>query len=140
MSFQKLEKTDEEIESCESVIIPQFDKKKIDLQEDVDKEIQRIEKENREFATEEEIRQESQCLENVKKMGVQAAIKHIKEENKNENYLKAYICHELSLESPLPSGNVGKKRSATRRLQDWIQYDKYPSMTLEQACYHVEFW
>src|SRR6185295_17275725 len=84
--------------------------KKIDLQRE------------REFATEEEIRQESQCLENVKEMEIQAAIKHIKEEGNNN--LKAYICYELSLKSTRHSGNiVGKKRSATRRLQDWIQYD-----------------
>ncbi|CAB4430362.1 unnamed protein product [Rhizophagus irregularis] len=84
-----------------------------DIQEDIDKEIKKIEKENREFATEEEIQEESQCLENVKEMGVQAAIKHIKEENKNVDNLKAYICHELSLQSPRHNGNViSKKRSA----------------------------
>jgi Ulp1 family protease len=67
-------------------------------------------------------------------MGVQAAIKHIKEENKTDDNLKAYLCHELSLKSPRYNGNViSKKRFATKRLQDWIQYDKYPSMTLEQA-------
>jgi hypothetical protein len=145
VSFKKLEKADGEMEFCESVVVPQFDEyperlpieaglKAIDLQEDIDKEIQRIEKENREFATEEEILQESQCLEDVKEMGVQAAIKYIKEESKNDDNLKAYICHELSLKSPRHSGNViSKKRSATKRLQDWIQYNKYPSMTLEQA-------
>ena len=147
VSFQQLEKTEEEVELCESIIVPQFDEhpenfpikaelKKVDIQEDIDKEIQKIEKENREFATEEEIQQESQCLENVKRMGVQVAIKHIKEENENDDNLKAYICHELSLKSPRYNGNViSKKRSATKRLQDWIQYDnnKYPSMTLEQA-------
>ncbi|CAB4430379.1 unnamed protein product [Rhizophagus irregularis] len=84
-----------------------------DIHEDIDKEIKKIEKENREFATEEEIQEESQCLENVKEMGVQAAIKHIKEENKNVDNLKAYICHELSLQSPRHNGNViSKKRSA----------------------------
>ena len=67
-------------------------------------------------------------------MGVQDAIKHIKEENKNDDNLKAYICHELSLRSPRYNSNaMSKKRSATRRLQDWIQYDKYPPLSLKQA-------
>lgn len=74
--------------------------------------------------------------EYVKEMGVQDAIKHIKEENKNDDNLKAYryICHELSLKSPRYNSNaMNKKKSATKRLQNWIQYDKYPSLTLEQA-------
>ena len=59
------EKTDDEIELCETVIVPRFDEypekfpieaesKEIDLREDINKEIRRIEKENREFATEED--------------------------------------------------------------------------------------
>ena len=126
VSFRQLEKTEEEVELCESITVPQFDEHsktfpiKVKLKEiDINKEIQIIEKENREFATEEEIQQESQCLENVKEMGVQVTIKHIKEENKNDDNLKAYICYELSLKSPRHNGNVtSKKKFTTKRLQD----------------------
>ena len=58
-------------------------------------------------------------------MKVEVSIEHIKK-NMNEDNLKAYICHKLSLKSAQHSGNViSKKRSATERFQDWIQYDKY---------------
>jgi len=123
VSFRQLEKTEEEVELCESITVPQFDEHsktfpiKVKLKEiDINKEIQIIEKENREFATEEEIQQESQCLENVKEMGVQVAIKHIKEENKNDDNLKAYICHELSLKSSQHNGNVKVKKSSPQNV------------------------
>ena len=123
VSFWQLEKTEEEVELCESITVPQFDEHsktfpiKVKLKEiDINKEIQIIEKENREFATEEEIQQESQCLENVKEMGVQVTIKHIKEENKNDDNLKAYICHELSLKSSQHNGNVKVKKSSPQNV------------------------
>ena len=58
----------------------------------------------------------------------------VQQENENDDNLKAYICHELSSTSPQHNDNmISKKRSATERLLDWIQYDNYPQMTLEQA-------
>ncbi|RIA94174.1 hypothetical protein C1645_722235 [Glomus cerebriforme] len=145
-SFQRLEKTNDEDEWCEHIIVPQFVENPEEfsneaelkrIQENISKESEKIIEENREYATEEEIQEELQCLEKVEEMGVQAAIKHIKEENKNDHNLKAYICRELSLKSPRHSEYNGivknKKRSAMRRLRDWIQCDGYPSLTLEQA-------
>ncbi|GBC09622.1 hypothetical protein RclHR1_00900008 [Rhizophagus clarus] len=147
-SFQRLKKTDEEDEWCYKTQVLQYvenpeefsiEAESKELQESISKESEQIIEENREYATKEEIQEELRCLEKVEEMGVQAAIKHIKEENKNNDNLKAYICRELSLKSPrnessLYNGNAtNKKRSATRRLRDWIQCDGYPSLTLEQA-------
>ncbi|PKY44852.1 hypothetical protein RhiirA4_542163 [Rhizophagus irregularis] len=147
-SFQRLKKTDEEDEWCYKTTVLQYkenpevfsiEAESRELQESISKESEQIMEENREYATKEEIQEELRCLETVEEMGVQAAIKHIKEENKNNDNLKAYICRELSLKSPrnessLYNGNLtNKKRSATRRLRDWIQCDGYPSLTLEQA-------
>ena len=78
-----------------------------------------------EAVTEKEILQESRVQNAIKQ------IKHIRE-SKNDNNLKAYLCQELSLKS-LRHSVKSKKRSATSRFQDWIQYDNYPSMTLEQT-------
>ena len=72
----------------------------------------------------EESQEALQCLENDKEMGVQETIK-------NNDDLKNHICNELS--HPSSQDMKTKKRSATKRLQNWIQHDKYPSMTLEQA-------
>jgi hypothetical protein len=45
-----------------------------------------------------------------------------------------YVTNYHYLRSPRYNSNaMSKKRSATRRLQDWIQYDKYPPLSLEQA-------
>ena len=68
-------------------------------------------------------------------MEIQVAINYIKKKNKNDDILKAFLCHELALKSKLHGGNVlCKKRPATKRFQDWIQYDNYPPIKLRSCC------
>jgi hypothetical protein len=61
-------------------------------------------------------------------MEVLTVIKHIEDENKNNDNFKAYIVRNESL---LNDDNVinNKKRFTTRHLRDWIQCDGYPSLT-----------
>ncbi|CAI2174763.1 1477_t:CDS:1 [Funneliformis geosporum] len=148
-SVERLIKTDDEYEWCEPIEIKQFvpfpkefslvtEFKKVEdtiLEEKLEENDKVVKEEEQEFATEKEIQEEDLCLVKVEEKGTQDAIKYIKENNKNDYNLIAYICRELSLKSPRNSDKFStyKRKSAKKRLQDWIQYDAYPSMTLEQA-------
>ncbi|CAG8489926.1 16023_t:CDS:1, partial [Funneliformis mosseae] len=147
-SFEQLAKTEDEYEWCEPIEIKQFvpfpnefsldtEFKKIEdtILKTPEENEKVVEKKEPEFATEEEIQEEQMCLEEVEEKGAQDAIKYIKEKNRKEDNLIAYICRELSLKSPrnFDKFSTNKRKSAKKRLQDWVQYDAYPSLTLEQA-------